>query len=579
MKRITLLLVSLILFSCVTLAQQKKYVSYTVKEGETVKSIAKTYHITSKDLLKLNPDMGKNLKPNTVIIVPNMDYGKAEVKAVNGNKKSYLVLPKDTLYGISKMFGITIEQLVAANPQIAAGLEPGMELVIPAAGAIITQKNDSINYEFHKVIKDDTLYNLSNRYNVSQAELVRLNPELSDGLKLGMLLKIKPLKNGAHEKNTANEKGVVEVAGHFNEKINFSNEINLVMLLPYQLSTLSDSTRSENFRKNNSLLNIVTDFHLGANIAIDSLRNRGLKINVKFLDSENSIQKLQSLVNKNNFNSVDAVIGPVYFDNALWLSKHIDAPVIAPFYSKNQAANSNNNLVKAAPEENLPEIELLKYLGQHYHGENIVVINDGKEDSQSKLWQIVSKLKTFKNSQEISVIKSVNGYISSSKFSEKLKKSENNWVILVSDEMVTTASSVNSLKGLADNYKITLIALDKGKNFESIDNNLLGQLNFMFPSVDFLNTDDQNVNNFYKTYQDKNYTMPSKYALKGFDITYDAIVRIATKNSLDQGLSAGKSSRISTMFNYQKNMPGSFENKGIFIIQYNADLSSIVLNN
>lgn len=579
MKKITLLLVSLILFSCVTLAQQKKYVSYTVKEGETVKTIAKAYHITSKDLLKLNPDMGKNLKPNMVIIVPNKDYGKTEVKEERSNKKSYLVLPKDTLYGISKKFGITIEQLVAANPQIAAGLEPGMELVIPAVGAVITQKNDSIKYEFHKVIKDDTMYNLSNRYNVSQSELVRLNPELSDGLKLGMLLKIKPLQKGAYEKNGTTEKGVVEVAGHFNEKINFSKEIEVVLLLPYQLNTLADSTRNENFKKNNSLLNIVTDFHLGATMAIDSLRNRGLKINVKFLDSENSTQKLQSLVNKNNFNSVDAVIGPLYFDNALWLSKHIDAPVIAPFYSKSQAANSNNNLVKAAPEENLPEIELLKYLGQHYHGENIIVINDGKSDSQSKLSRVVSKLKTFKNVQNVAVIKSDYGYISSSKFSEKLKKSENNWVILVSDEMVTTASSINSLKGLADNYKITFMALDKGKNFESIDNNLLGQLNFIYPSIDYMDVDDPNVNNFYKTYQDNNYAIPSKYALKGFDITYDALVRIATKNSLNEGLGAGKSSRISTMFNYQKNMLGSFENKGIFIIQYNADLSSIVLNN
>ncbi|MFZ2285033.1 MAG: LysM peptidoglycan-binding domain-containing protein [Lutibacter sp.] len=579
MKRITLLFVFLFLFSVIAIAQQKKYVSYTVKKGETVKSIAKTYHITSKDLLKLNPDMGKNIKENMVIIVPNLDFGKAEVKVTNGNKKTYFVLPKDTLYGISKMFGITIEQLVAANPHIAAGLEPGMELVIPGAGASIIQKNDSVNYEFHKVIKDDTMYNLSNRYNVSQSELLRLNPELSGGLKLGMLIKIKPIQKGAYEKNGTTEKDVVEVAGHFNEKLDFSKEIDLVILLPYQLSALSDSARIENFGKSNSVLNILTDFHLGASIAIDSLRNRGLKINVKFLDSENSTQKLQSLINKNSFKSVDAVIGPLYFDNALWLSKHIDAPVIAPFYSKSQAANSNNNLVKSVPENELLETELLKYFGQHYRGENIIVINDGKSNSQSALARIVGKLKTFKNVQNIAVVKSDYGYISSSKFAEKLKKSENNWVFLVSDEMVTTASSVNSLKGLADNYKITLIAFDKGKNFDSIDNNLLGQLNFVYPSIDHIDVDDANVNYFYKTYQDKNYAIPSKYALKGFDITYDTLVRIATKNSLDQGLGAGKSSRISTMFNYQKNMPGSFENKGIFIIQYNADLSSVVLNN
>ena len=582
MKRIALLLVSLILFSCMTLAQQKKYVTYTVKNGETVKSIAKAYHMTSRDLLKLNPDMGKHLKPNTVIIVPNLDYGKQEVKVDKDTKKLYFVLPKDTMYGISKRFGITIEELLAANPQLADGPKPGMELVIPEPST--SPKTDSVNYQFHTVVKDDTLYNLSKRFNVSQAELISLNPELNGGLKLGMLLKIRPIQNGVTEKvsvnvkNGAIEKEEVNIVGYFNEKINFSKEIDLVILLPYQLNTLTDSIKNENFRKSNSLLNIVTDFHLGATMAIDSLRKRGLNINVKFIDSENSNQRLQSLINKNDFKAVDAVIGPLYFENAYWLSKHIDVPVIVPFYSKSQATMSTHNLVKAAPEDDILESELLSYLGKHYRGENIVIINDGKSDSQSKLWRIVNKLKLFNNIQNISVLKSQNGYISNGTISEKLNRTGNNWVMLVSEEMVTTASAINSLKGLADNFKITLIATDKGNNFESIDNNLLGKLNFIYPAIEFINVDDPNVNNFYKTYHAQNYTIPSKYAQKGFDLTYDVLVRIATKGDLDSGFSAGKSIRVSTMFNYDKNLLGSFENKGIYIIQYNPDLTPVVLN-
>ncbi|MFA5300014.1 MAG: LysM peptidoglycan-binding domain-containing protein [Lutibacter sp.] len=582
MKRITLLLICLFLFSAIAMAQQKKYIPYTVKKGETVKSIAKTYHITSRDLLQLNPDMGRNIKPNTVIIVPNLDYGKQEVKVVNNAKKRYLVLPKDTLYGISKKYGITIEELLAANPQLVDGPKPGMELVIPEAGK--STEIDLVNYEFHTVVKDDTLYNLSKRYNVSQSELMRLNPELNGGLKLGTTIKIRPIQTGANEKiaiskkNEVIEKAEDKVAGYFNEKIDFSKEIELVIMLPYQLNTLTDSTKNESFRKNHSLLNIVTDFHLGATMAIDSLRKRGMNINAKFLDSENSNQKLQSLINKNNFKSVDVVIGPLYFDNAYWLSKHIDAPVIVPFYSKNQAAISSHNLVKAAPENDMLESELLSYLGQQYRGENIVVINDGKSDSQSKLWRVVNKLKLFRNVQDISVLKSQNGYISNGNISEKLSKTGNNWVLLVSEEMVTTASAINSLKALADNFKITLISLDKGNNFDSIDNNLLGKLNFIYPTTEFLNVDDPNVNNFYKTYQTQNYAIPSKYAQKGFDLTYDVLVRIATEGNLDLGFRAGKSSRVSTMFNYDKNLLGSFENKGIYIIQYNTALTPVVLN-
>jgi len=293
------------------MAQQKKYVSYTVKNGETVKSIAKVYHITSKELLQLNPDISKNLLPNTVIIVPNRNYGKAdtkvqEVKEAQNDKKTYDVLPKDTMYGISKKFGVTMEELLAANPQIADGLKPGMELVIPKPGstATKTKTNDTVTYVLHTVIKDDTMYNLSNRYLVTQSELLRLNPELSEGLKLGMTLKIKPLQNGKSEKvvsneiKLGNEKNVSVKRGVFNEKFNTSKEINLVVLLPYNINKSSDSTKIDNFRKSNSLLNIVTDFHLGATMAIDSLRNRGLNVKVKFLDSENSNQKLQTIINR-----------------------------------------------------------------------------------------------------------------------------------------------------------------------------------------------------------------------------------------------------------------------------------------
>jgi LysM repeat protein len=629
MKRISLLLVFLFLFSTITIAQQKKYISYTVKSGENIRSIARDYDISFRDLLRLNPDVSRNPEPNTVIIVPNKNYGKNVVNLDTANDKFHAVKPKETLYGISKMYRISIEELIDANPELKNGLKIGMNLEIPKVSKIqqdsdvnyefhwvvkddtlynlskryhITQAellrlNPSLkdglkiglelvvpkiseassgypsNYEYHTVIKDDTLYNLSKRYQVSQSELLRLNPELFEGLKLGMVLKIKSLQN------VGNRKGKIEETFNFKENLDFSKDISVVVMLPYMLNKVSDSIRRENFGKNHSLLNIVTDFHLGASMSIDSLRKRGLNIKVKFLDSENSTQKLQSLIYKNDFKEVDAVIGPLFFDNALWLSNHIDAPVIVPFYSKSQSAVSASNLVKAAPEENLTGIALLNYLGQKYNGENIVVINDGKPESQSKLWQVVNKLNAFSNVQNVSVVKSEDGYISTNNISEKLKESSGNWVLLVSDEMVTTAAAVNSLKVLADNFKITLIAFDKGNNFDSIDNNLLGKLNFIFPALEYLDIEDNKANNFYKTYQAKNYAIPSKYALKGFDITYDILVRIASENGLEQGLEAGRSSRISTMFSYNKNLAGSFENNGIYIIQYNTALTPSVLNN
>ena len=114
-------------------AQQKKYVSYTIKDGETIKSIAKDLDISTRDLLSLNPDIGKKPRAETVIIIPNKLYGSSTnleemVSVETADSDLYIFQPKETLYGISKKFGLSIAELIQLNPELADGLKIGMEL-------------------------------------------------------------------------------------------------------------------------------------------------------------------------------------------------------------------------------------------------------------------------------------------------------------------------------------------------------------------------------------------------------------------------------------------------------------------
>ena len=70
-KIIIILFFVMIATSC---GQQKKYISYTVKKGETIKVIAKRLGVKTKDLIRLNPDIGRKPAPETVIIIPNKQY-------------------------------------------------------------------------------------------------------------------------------------------------------------------------------------------------------------------------------------------------------------------------------------------------------------------------------------------------------------------------------------------------------------------------------------------------------------------------------------------------------------------------
>lgn len=117
------------------------------------------------------------------------------VQVINGKKYYiYKVEPKNTLYAISKRFNVEQETIINENPEIKDGLKPGMELKIPVAGAAKEVEksplNTNENFTIHKVEQGQTLYAISKKYNVKVEEITALNPQIEQGLKPGMELKI-----------------------------------------------------------------------------------------------------------------------------------------------------------------------------------------------------------------------------------------------------------------------------------------------------------------------------------------------------------------------------------------------------
>lgn len=89
----------------------------------------------------------------------------------------------ETVYAIAKQYNVTEADLLKYNPDIAGGLRIGTILLIPVAA-----KN--AGYETHNVIAKETIYSICKMYGCTEAQLMALNPELKDGLKAGMVLKI-----------------------------------------------------------------------------------------------------------------------------------------------------------------------------------------------------------------------------------------------------------------------------------------------------------------------------------------------------------------------------------------------------
>ena len=123
------------------------------------------------------------------------------VKKINGKEYyQYTVQAGEGLYGLSKRFNVTQDDIIQANPDVASGLKNGQLLLIPVSKNKTTEKTlvknepvqqqTEIKFIEHKVEKKQTLFAISRKYDVNQEDIKKYNPDVEKGLKEGMILKI-----------------------------------------------------------------------------------------------------------------------------------------------------------------------------------------------------------------------------------------------------------------------------------------------------------------------------------------------------------------------------------------------------
>ena len=122
--------------------------------------------------------------------IPNL-----EIHKING-KEYYIhtIEAGNTLYAVSRMYAIPIKELLKANPAAADGYAIGDRILIPLKEVKRKDFTQTVevdgNYLIHKVEKKNTLYAISKEYDVDQKDIIAENPQVVDGLKEGMEIKI-----------------------------------------------------------------------------------------------------------------------------------------------------------------------------------------------------------------------------------------------------------------------------------------------------------------------------------------------------------------------------------------------------
>jgi LysM repeat protein len=480
------------------------------------------------------------------------------VSIPNYAQTKHSVIKGETLYSISKKYNISSEDILKANPEIKNGVQENSILTIPKSVKNIVSSENVIS---HKVEAKETLYSISKKYNVSIEEIIAKNPVAKDGLAEGWFL-ILPKKSsiGTKKDSIILKKEKVNLF----ETVNKTRERNLVLLMPFNINRIEkDSSKTKiEYLKTDRFLNITLDFYAGAIKAIDSAKVLGLPINAKVYDAESSkySSNVATIIKNNDFSNVDVVIGPFTNSFVELAGQLVDkkTAVISPL--TNDIGVGGANVFYAMPNETIQKEKLMAYL--QTKSDAIFAIHSS---SKSKLSTYFSTnypgVKSFYFNEK--------GIFDYAILKSNLQKGKKNFVILDSDKIIQVLSVVNNLLKLKKEFDIQLVVIERNDalDFEEIPSKNLAALQMLYPSAIRENESSEALI-FAKAYKKDNKVQPNQYATRGFDVTFDTILRMCQEEGFLKSAESQISEQIESQFNYINNT-----NNGVYMMYYNSDLT------
>ena len=582
---------------------------HLVQPKETLYSISKQYGVTidaikaaNGDLLNNGLKIGMNVKipasnGQTVVAstpVPVKEVVKETPKVVAPKVESkpvvsttgttyHIIEPKETKYGISKKYGMTIPELERLNPQIVSEFPIGFKLVVsgnavnqtvletpkpiaeankPSVETSTVPASSTKKYLEEYVVKPkETIPSIANDYGMSEQELISLNPELKRGIKLGMILRV---PKGQRKEPVKKEQG------NLLKTINTNARKQLALLFPFNISKIeNDTINSTQARlKKDKFLNLTLDFYSGALMAIDSAKVLGMNVDIKILDSQEtkSTSNVAALVQQKNLQTMDAIIGPFYQANVEKLAELVEpnkTPVISPL--SKDAGKRYTNLYQSMPSAELLRSSIFDFM-KAKNGNIIAVIDNKKGSVKQYIQEMQPDVRIAGLSEK--------GTVVADSLKVLFQKDRLNYVVLASESTWMILATTSAMLAAQKDYQVQLVILEPNEtlDFEEISLTRLTKLKLLYPSLSRPNETDE-ANQFDAKYKKINKIIPNQYAIRGFDVTFDTLLRLSQDKTFEETVQASSSEQIENKFNYVQNATYGYSNNGIYILYYDTDLT------
>jgi LysM repeat protein len=398
---------------------RQEYILHKVENKQTLFAISKKYKVRQEDIIKANPQISKGLTEGVTLRIPK----------TNSDKSNWVS-------------------------------EQNIEKAVKKVKNTSTKSEQKI----HIVKEDETLYSISRLYNVTVVDIVRLNPESSKNLPIGSELKIPSINQDDTKKNneSVNSKSDVVVkkyADNYALEKNGSNTkvIKIAFLLPFMLDEEKQDPSDKRF----------IDFYSGALIAVHKAKLRGISCEIFTFDTGKSEQKIKEVLANQELKDMDLIIGPA-FSNQISpvadFAKENKVNTLIPFSSKVYDIENNPYLFQFNPGVEAEFNFSASLLTTKYLNYNIVFaeLPGISSSDEGRIWSEALKKELGKKHKTFSKIELITS--DNADFKSVLKKNEKNLVIFNTDKYAYMNPFIAPLRSCTDKYEIILFEQYNWKN-------------------------------------------------------------------------------------------------------------------
>ena len=577
-------------------AQSSGYFLHTITKGQSLYSIASMYNVTTTDIIRMNPGSEDKIKAGETLKIPQKNTGTEQ-------QMFHTIQAGETLYKLTQRYGVTAQRICQANPGLSAeNFRIGQVIVIPAKAAdseeiIINEVKSAAQVtavptvstplkpkcrDMHKVARKETIFSISRLYGITEAELIAANPELrTEKLKRGKFLCIpyaKETKNEPQENTPAVIPTDDQLFDENKKKVHKISTIKAAAMLPFM--TDGSGNRDEQAR--------MVEYYEGFLMAVDSLKEKGVSIDLHTYDTRNNASSVKSILNRSELKNMDIIFGPAYPDQVkpvAEFAKNNNIRLVIPFTSKGNEVFSNPAIYQINTPQSYLYSEVYEHFTRKFTTANVIFLDAADGDTDKA--EFIKGLKEELKGKHIPFMELKGENITPESLKGAMNPAMDNIFIPTSGTNVALIKLLPQLIVTSrDNpdYRMQLFGYPEWQTYTNDHLASFYELDTYFYSSFYTNNLFPAAVQFSTAYRkwyskDMLNSFP-KYGMLGFDTGYFFLKGLSQYgNNLEDKLGSVSVTPIQTGFKFERvNNWGGFINRKVFFVHFTKDFELIKLD-